>query len=312
LEFSSKYCTATFNMVPPKGWVVLMAITKEQLLSELSDLGVVEGDLLFVTANLGSVGYLASTRSQTMKDWVSLLLTAVGEQGTVVVAAYTASFLRFKKDSKVVFSAKAKSNSGPISSAFLDDPRSVRSDHPTSSYVGIGPLAETILRDRDSAAMSYTPIGKMVALGAKNLMLGTVDKDNAPMCFHYAQEQLGITKTEPSAGWTQSYVELEGAKRTLFTRDDVGGCSRGAHNLYGKLLAAGAMRVGLVGNSTSALIDGRTSLDIIRKTLQVQRQLVLCEDQWCMSCYGRWSNVGIRVLWFYIIKLARQAILRLR
>lgn len=289
-----------------------MIVTKQHILSDLSSLGIIDGDLLFVTANLGSVGYLASSRSQTMSDWVSLLLSAVGDQGTVVVAAYTPSFLRFRKDPQIVFSRHSRSNAGPIANAFLNDPRSVRSDHPTSSYVGIGPLADAILRDRDSAAMSYTPIGKMVALGAKNLMLGTVDKDNAPMCFHYAQEQLGITKTEPFAGLIQTYVELEGAERTLFTRYDVGGCSRGAHNLYGKLLAAGAIRVGLVGRSTSALIDGPASLDIIRKALQTQRQLVLCEDRWCTSCYGRWSNVGLGVLGFYVAKAVKRLIFRKR
>lgn len=288
----------------------IMVITKEKLLSDLSALGVVEGDLIFVTANLGSVGYFARTRAETLRDWVSILLAAVGERGTVVVASYTPTFLKFKKDRSVVFSINATSNAGPIANAFLNDLRSVRSDHPTNSYVGIGPLADAIMRDRDSADMSYTPIGRMVALGAKNLMLGTVDKHNAPMCFHYAQEQLGITKTEPFAGWTQTYVEREGAVRTLFTRNDVGGCSRGAHNLYGKLLACGAMRVGFVGNSTSALIDGQASLEIIREVLKMQRRLVLCEDRWCTSCYGRWSSVGFRVPWFYIGKVAKRLIFR--
>jgi aminoglycoside 3-N-acetyltransferase len=280
-----------------------MSVTKDSVLADLRGLGVVEGDLLFVTANLGSVGYLASSRSQTMQDWVSILGSAVGSSGTVVVAAYTPSFFRFRKDNGVVFSRSAKSNAGPLANAFLTDARAVRSEHPTNSYVGIGPLAEQILCSPDSATRSYTPIGKMVSLGAKNLMLGTVDTDNAPMCFHYAQECLGITSSEPTAGWFQTFVDCGDGKKRLFTRNDVGGCSRGAHNLYGKLLAKDAMRIGRVGKSLSALIDGPSSLDIISKVLKTQRQLVLCEDQSCTSCYGRWSNVGARVLWFYPRKL---------
>lgn len=288
-----------------------MGVTKDSILSDLRALGIVEGDLLFVTANLGSVGYLAASRSQTMRDWVHLLSTAVGESGTVIVAAYTPSFFRFNKNAEIVFSRSAKSNAGPLANAFLNDAKSVRSDHPTNSYVGIGPLASSILRDADSAAMSYTPIGKMVSLGAKNLMLGTVDKDNAPMCFHYAQEELGITRTEPTAGWFQTYVDQGGGERALYTRRDVGGCSRGAHNLYGKLLATGAMRIGSVGASTSALIDGPRSLETIRRVLKTQREIVLCEDQWCTSCYGRWSNVGYRVFGFYARKLIRLGLSRL-
>ena len=45
--------------------------------------------------------------------------------------------------------------------------------------------------------MSYTPFKRIIELGGKNLMLGTINDDNAPMVMHYCQEQLGITKKRP-------------------------------------------------------------------------------------------------------------------
>jgi aminoglycoside 3-N-acetyltransferase len=287
-----------------------MRISKETLSFDLGKIGIAEGDLLFVTANLGAIGYAAKNRSQTINDIVEVILHAVGESGTVVAASYTDSFFRLQPDKEVIFSHNSASNSGPLSNAFLQNPRSVRSMHPTNSYVGIGPLAEKILRDHDSADMSYTPIGKMVSLGAKNLMLGTIDKTNAPMCFHYAQEQLGITRRSPYAGWFQTYHKREDDSIVIFTRNDAGGCSRGAHNLYGKLLTAGAMRMGYVGKANCALIDGQSSLKIIRDAIKLQSKISSCEDKLCTSCYGNFSTVGFSAIGFWIMKIARILLMR--
>ncbi len=224
---------------------------------------------------------------------MEILRAALGPEGTVIVVGYSASFFRFKKDPAVVFDRNTVPTSGALSKAFLQDPAVMRSAHPTCSYFGFGPEANAILAGHDAGSLSYAVIGQVIARGGKNLMLGTVDRKNAPMAFHYAQEELGHTRQHPFCGWFQSYYRTAAGEIRLFTQWDCGGCSRGAYHLYGALTVEGAVTFGAVGNARSALMDGPTSLRIIKAAIDRNRRLTLCDDPNCLSCYGQWRNTGV-------------------
>jgi aminoglycoside N3'-acetyltransferase len=95
--------------------------TVETVLEQLKALGVRQGDILFITADLLQVGLFFKSRTATMAAWVDLLTKAVGEQGTIIVAAYTPVFFRMKRDRRVVFSAEVPSTAGALSNALLGD-----------------------------------------------------------------------------------------------------------------------------------------------------------------------------------------------
>ncbi len=287
-----------------------MRPTVDSVLDELVGLGVRQGDVLFVTADLMQVGLLFKSRSETMRTWVDLLLQAVGTQGTVIVAAYTPVFFRFKKDARVIFTSHAISTAGALSNAMLRDPRSVRSRHPTNSCVAIGHEAEEILREHDQHSLSYSVLGQVVNRGGKHLMLGTVDRMNAPLGLHYAQELLGVTKTEPTVGLFQTYYQDASGQRRLFTKWDVGGCSRGGYKMLGHLLVEDALTLGQVGNAKTALIDAQKSTVIAKAALMADRRAFVCDDPWCTSCRGRWSVSGLATPVFYMKKFAVQRLLK--
>jgi aminoglycoside 3-N-acetyltransferase len=280
--------------------------TADSVYDQLVALGVRQGDVLFVTADLMQVGLFFKSRTETMRTWVDLLLQAVGAQGTVVAAAYTPTFFRFKKDASVVFSPNAVSTAGALSNALLRDKRSVRSRHPTNSCVAIGRQAEEILSAHDHNALSYSVLGEIIQRGGKHLLLGTVDRKNAPLGLHYAQELLGITKTEPTVGMFQTYYLDESGRPQLFTRWDVGGCSRGGYKILAHLVVNNAISLGRVGISQSALIDAESSTTVAYNALSTDRRAFLCDDLLCVSCRGRWSVSGLKTPIIYCKNLIRK------
>lgn len=281
-----------------------MKPTIQSVLEQLAALGVRHGDVLFVTADLLQVDLFFKSRGETMSAWVDLLTQAVGAQGTVIAAAYTPVFFRLRKDARVVFTHKTQTTAGALSTAMLRDPRSLRSLHPTNSCVAIGREAEDILRGHDHNSLCYSVLGQIVQRGGKHLMLGTVDRMNAPLGLHYAQELLGITKTEPSVGMFQTYYIDSLGQSQLFTKWDVGGCSRGGYKMLGHLLVENKMTLGRVGNAQTALIDAQKSTSIAQIALTADRRAFICDDPWCTSCRGRWSVSGLTTPAFYFKKFA--------
>jgi aminoglycoside 3-N-acetyltransferase len=286
--------------------------TEESILKDLISLGVVEGDLLFITADLMRVGLRFKSKEFLAKMWMNIIRKAVGEKGTVIVASYTPTFLRIFDEKRFVFDRHSWSNAGALSNILINDKLCIRSEHPTNSYIGFGPLAEKILCDHNENGMSYDPIGEIIKYKGKNLMLGTLDYNNAPMAMHYAQQVLGHTKRHPLLGISQTYYISRGGKKILFTRWDAGGCSSGGHNLLGALIVSNVCKVGKVGHALSALIDAEASFEITLNRLRTNPTLIKCDNKRCLSCYGRFREAPLSSAKIYAryIKIFLQKILK--
>ncbi len=263
-------------------------ISKSQIETEIKALGVKKGDTLFLAADLLRVGYFSDNKEATLREWVEILIKVVGEEGTLVVPAYTKSFPFFSKESDVVFTEEAPTTSGSLSQAFQAYPGVIRSKHPTNSCFAIGRHSKYILDGHDELSSSYLPYRKVVELQGKNLMLGTIeDPTLAPMAMHCAQESLGLTRKHWLAGILQSYYKDQAGNVRLFTRKDVGGCSGGGHNLLGRHIVERAVTFGKVGRSLSACIDCEISLKIFEGALQKSPAMVKCGNiSYCACCYG--------------------------
>lgn len=277
----------------------MSALSKSKLISQLNSLGVKQGDVLFVAADLLRVGYFNKNIEQTLIDWIDILRAIVGPDGTVVIPTYTnTSFLYSKR--KYIFSKNSKSNSGSLAKAVLehcDD--AIRGNHPTNSCTIFGKHAEYIASKNTYKHSKYSPYSCVVDLNGKNLLLGIVDEKNSPFTIHHAQEILGHTLTHPFSGWLKAY-HYQNGKLKKYTLKEVGGCTRGAHKLWGYHLSRSAVNFGFVGRSLSALVDARKSADIFLDRLQNDPGIIKCDNKECISCYGRFRYNGYRVIFFYI------------
>ena len=70
-----------------------------------------EGDLIFLSGNLGRSGYFNKTKTHTAEDWIDILLNFVGSKGTLIKSSFKKAFKRFKKNSKIIFTKKSYKNS---------------------------------------------------------------------------------------------------------------------------------------------------------------------------------------------------------
>jgi aminoglycoside 3-N-acetyltransferase len=259
----------------------------DTLANQLSELGVKPGDVIFIAADLMKLGYYNKNRLQTLDDIVDLLISLVGDEGTIVIPSYTKIFYRFKKQSDIIFKKIIESTSGNLSNHLLKHPRVLRSSHPTNSVLAIGKHANLILKNHDEYSTCYSPLSKVIELGGKNLMLGCFnDFSLAPMALHAAQEKLNYTSKNWRSGLLQTYYYDSKGEKKLFTRYDIGGCTAGAHKALGYHLRNGAINILKTGNSVSALIDTKKSFDIFLDLLKNNPEIIRCEDSTCHDCNG--------------------------
>jgi aminoglycoside 3-N-acetyltransferase len=260
---------------------------KLKIIIELKNLGIKTGDTIFIAADLLKVGYFNKNREQTINDWINLLLNLVGPTGTLVIPAYTESFIFYRKSKNIIYTEKANTTSGALSNGLKNFTGAKRSKHPTNSCVAIGLHAEYILKGHDEFSSSYLPYSKVIELNGKNLMLGVInDKKLAPMTMHAVQEKLGLTKNNWLANLTYSYYyDVEGNLK-LFKRKDVGGCTGAGYKTIGNHLIENAISIGKVGKSLSAYIDCKKSYEIILSLYNKDNKIMKCIDPECKCCYG--------------------------
>ena len=155
--------------------------TIEQLQQQLARLGIRDGDALMVHASLRSVG-LTESRGEGL---INALKSSVGAQGTIM--AYAA----FRKTAEVPHFDPKRSPARPEYGVFAEllrtSPGAVRSGNPGASMVALGARAQYLCENHP---LSYGygpdgPLGKLVALGGKVLLLGS-DPDQVTI-LHLAE-----------------------------------------------------------------------------------------------------------------------------
>ena len=270
------------------------------VLEQLRSIGIEAGDTVHVTADLLRAGIKCDQPSLLRTFWVKVLKEAVGSNGTIVVVAFTKTFFRFRKNSRLIFDRYSASTSGALSRAFLEDAESVRSSHPTNSIVAWGEHANWICSRHTPLSATYSFIGDLATLKGKHLMLGTLDKKNAPAGFHYAQESIGETRTTPGVGFFQVYFRTKDNGLSLFTRWDGGGCSGAGFKTLCYHIIDNSINFGPVGSSNSALISIERSIEVCKHLLLNNRRYLTCDDKECLTCRGRFKVSGLAVVLFYL------------
>ncbi|WP_396591190.1 AAC(3) family N-acetyltransferase [Allomuricauda sp. R78024] len=280
-----------------------LKVTKTALKNDLIKLGIKKGDLLFISIDVFKAGFFVNSKKETLSSWVEILCEIVGNEGGIILPAFTKTFFRFKKDKKIIFDRFAHTTSGALSSFLVKHEGAVRSKHPKNSCIGIGNSIAEIFKSHNHESMSYTVVGEIIKRGGKFVMIGTLDSKNAPQAIHYSQEQLGYTAKMPTKGLFQTYYRTEENKIELFTVNDIGGCSKGGHKLIGPLVVQDAIDFGYVGHARSAIMDGQKCYDVVKEELRKNRKIIQCGNKDCLDCYGNFHVDGLRSIPFYLSKM---------
>ena len=265
------------------------ALHLSSLREELQKAGISRGDVLMVHSALGAAGPLADHAGAAEVN--DLLLELIGEEGTLLMPAFTTPSIYFEGDpvARVKYrpaSPETKPYTGALVNQLLTRPGCIRDPHITHSVAGIGRDAAEMLSRRSPFS---PPTGldsvwpQLVKKGGKMLFLGT--GLGCTTMLHYLETELNL----PYLGGALARYRTSDGVRSAWIEQHLGGCRdfyRGiSSRFYQRALAHGLKIVtGKFGVGEFHLIDVREFHELARELLTADPNLLLCEDPGCGFC----------------------------
>lgn len=263
-------------------------ITEDDLIKDLSDLGVSLGDTILVRASLGAIGRVVGGA----ETFIKALLKCVGEEGTIISLAFTdGSFIR-KPKIEDAFDCTKKSYAGALPNSMLAYPQAHRSRHPTCSYVAIGKHAEDLTKNHDETSPAYEPIRDIINLNGKCMLIGCVDSSPGFTTTHLAETDLKLSSLVIFPELNSTYYKLPNGDIKLFRRKDPGLCSNSFYKFYALYVRNGILKTGHVGKAYSIIAPAKESYQIDLDALRANSKFNICDSKLCFTCNGgRWDRI---------------------
>jgi len=234
-----------------------MTVTRTEILTGLTAVGLRPGDVALVHSSLSAFGHVEGG-AETVID---ALLAAVGDIGTVVMPTFT--WGSFYDKSGVVFDMReTPSETGKITEAFRHRPGALRSAHICHSVAALGPHAPQLVRDTPSAYEPGSVFDTLIALNAWNLFLGV--SFGCCTALHAVEEMMRAPYRQHRDFRDCTVIHPDGtatpSNSIEFLRKD------GYWNDFGKMGAVfadhGVLHTAVVGNATLTNVRIRDVIDI--------------------------------------------------
>jgi aminoglycoside 3-N-acetyltransferase len=240
---------------------------------DLRNLGVEDGETLMVHAALSAFGYVVGGTTAVLEA----LYDAVGEDGTIMMPAFTGELTDPKnwfkppvpeewwpriRDEMPVFdpARTACSGLGVLAEMFRNEPGTLRSDHPVSSFTARGPKAEILLSNHslDQRFGPESPLGRLCNLNGKVALLG------AP---YESITLLHMTSylTGSDDQFTQRSPVLIDGKKQWIEFDDRIFSWRWFSGAVQHLIDSGIARVGKVGAARAIIVPATEAVEAVVK-----------------------------------------------
>ena len=262
--------------------------SESSLIKDFKLLGIEHGDTVLIRGAMRSVGCI-NNKAMTV---LNAIMSAVGDDGTVVSLSFTRSSFIRKPKRRDAFTRMTPTYAGALPQTMLEHPKSSRSKHPTCSYVAIGKHAEFITIDHGPESPAYEPIRKIIKLRGKMIAVGCLSSNPGFTTAHLAEYDLGLLN-RVIFPWLNSvyYVDDEGHYK-LFRRRDLGLCSNSYSKFYAYYIKAGILRAGFVGNAYSLAVPAPEAYCIEKQILSKHPRFNICDDPYCFMCNVlRWDRV---------------------
>ncbi len=164
-------------------------IGENELLRDLADLGVEQGDIIFVHSSMKRIGNVANGPHTV----IDALIFAVGPEGTVMMPAYSMplrSQVATLENYEGFDPSTTPATVGFLPETFRKREGAVRSVHPTSSVSAMGKMAEEITGSHHLSPTTFgegTPFHRFLEAGGKLVGIGI---DIGPVTFYHIIEDV--------------------------------------------------------------------------------------------------------------------------
>ncbi len=161
------------------------------------------------------------------------------------------------------------SDMGRFSATILEDPGSIRGDHPLNSFTALGPMATELIAEQNWEHV-YSPLEKLTARDGKILLMGT---DMTSLTFiHYAEEQSG----------RQLFIRWSSNAENQIRRTRVGSCSRAFNNLEQSIASSGTET--WIQEARWRAFSASRILKQLTESIIHCPQITQCDNSKCLRC----------------------------
>jgi aminoglycoside 3-N-acetyltransferase len=250
-------------------------ITKKEIIENLREAGLAQGDHVVVTISYGKIGNVLGGPETILES----LLEVLGPGGTLVMNTFTENAIPAQMRRNLIFNPSTSvSITGYVTELFRLKPDSVRSSHPMSSIVAAGRYSDFLIKDHDEDVHWVLPYFKLAKLGGKYLSIGLDDEMVA--IRHVGQVINNIDNLIP-VYYSTLYRNKRGIIELFYESFP---CVRNLHNVVPILEKKGVINRGRIGLTTCLIGSAK---EIMRETsiiLSENPALNLCWDPFCIWC----------------------------
>lgn len=261
-----------------------MALSKDQLVSALREIGLAPGDSFIVHISFKSLGEVEGGPETV----INALIEAVSPGGNLVLPTfnYTKNIADPYFDPAVV-----PCRTGIIPELGRKRPNAVRSLHPTHSCTVIGPDAVELTKDHMGfrSVGVGSPIDRLAKMGGKVLLLGVRHTSNT--MIHLGEEYAGIPKGSWFEEPTFSNVLMPDGSIIEHEIDTSTSCSNGFDALEEPMRAHGDITDLAVGTSKWQVMMATDVVHRVGEIIAEQADVLLCHNPDCRPCTTARKNL---------------------
>jgi aminoglycoside 3-N-acetyltransferase len=243
-------------------------ITKHQLITDLKNAGIQQGDNVIVHSSLSKMGYL----EDGAKTFVDAVLEVIGKEGTLVCPCFAHdTFSKYYLDTNPVFDVlHSPSKAGAITEYVRKLSGTKRSLHPTDSACSYGPLAEYFTNTHFGQLTPYNEFSPYYKLTEKNGKILNIGVPLNTSCTNLHTLEDAVDFKYPiyhSKIYHAKVVDESGVKLIMQTKahDPVFSQRRKPDDLIPLFEKEGILKHSTIGEASATLIDAKGLLDVMIK-----------------------------------------------
>jgi len=260
-------------------------VTRESIALDLSRLGILRGDVVFVHSSLKSLGWVEGGAEAV----VDAFLEVLGPDGLLVVPTLSWSFAEGDPPRLPFDPQETPSRVGLISETLRRRPQAFRSAHPTHSIAALGRRAAELVKGHEHTSTFGRdgPYGRYVDWGAKIVFLGVDLRCNTTLHaiedwldMPYVQVEKALVKGADGRTQVVEVTKSPAGDRDFYRRNS---------KVERLLTRAGLIRRGKVGAGETLWLSSREMVDTVVEGIYAEPTLLLCDREECRFC-GRYRR----------------------